>query len=100
MTQREEILRWIRVHGSITRAQAANLHIYELSARICELQNEGWTCDRKTITGKNAYGRKWRVTSYSNPVRQDQSAERYAEASGARKKRPFPVGPHDRSWCG
>ena len=67
MTQREEILRYIQTHGSITRAKAANLHIYELSSRIGELEKEGWTFTRKTLTGKNAYGRKWRCIEYSNP---------------------------------
>ncbi len=69
MTQKDEILRHIQIHGSITRAVAANLHIYELSSRIGELEKEGWTFDRKTLTGTNAYGRKWRCTEYSNPQR-------------------------------
>ena len=70
MTQKDEILRHIQTHGSITRAVAANLHIYELSSRIGELEKEGWTFYRKTITGTNAYGRKWRCTEYSNPVKE------------------------------
>ena len=76
MTQKQEVLKYIRVHGSITRAQAANLHIYELSSRIGELEKEGWRFDRRTLTGTNAYGRKWRVTEYSNPrkVAQDEAA--------------------------
>ena len=65
-SQAEEILFYIQRHGSITRAQAAGLYIFELSARICELEKRGWRFDRKTISGKNRYDRKYRVTEYSN----------------------------------
>lgn len=71
-TQRQEILDYIRNHGSITRAKAANLHIYELSSRIGELEKEGWTFTRKTIKGTNAYGRRWRCTEYSRPVKKER----------------------------
>ena len=40
-------------------AAAADLHIYELSARIGELERDGWFFDRETITGTNQYGRRW-----------------------------------------
>ncbi len=75
MTQKQEILKWIRQHGSITRATAANLHIYELSSRIGELEKDGWTFTRKTLTGTNAYGRKWRCTEYSNARKKKPAIE-------------------------
>ena len=65
-SQAEEILLFIQRHGSITRAQAASLYIFELSARICELQKRGWSFDRDEVEGENRYGRKYRVTKYSN----------------------------------
>jgi len=69
VTQKTEILDFIKHHGSITRAQAANLHIYELSSRLGELEDEGWRFDRTNISGRNRYGRMWRCTRYSNAVR-------------------------------
>ena len=65
-TQKDEILNSILREGSITRAKAANKHIYELSSRIGELEHDGWTFDRKTLKGRNVYGRTWRCTEYSN----------------------------------
>lgn len=74
MKQREEVLNFIQERGSITRAQAASLQIYELSSRIGELESEGWRFDRKTIKGKNRYGRVWKCTRYSNPRNVNGSA--------------------------
>ena len=40
-TQAEEILLYIQRHGSITRAQAASLFIFELSRVILDLEKKG-----------------------------------------------------------
>ena len=65
-TQKEEILFLIQTRGCITRASAADAHIYELSSRIGELQDDGWIFDRETLNGRNVHGRAWRYTRYSN----------------------------------
>lgn len=66
LTQGEEIIVIIHQTGNITRAKAAHHHIYELSARIGELEKKGWQFDRKKLSGTNRHGRKWRCTEYSN----------------------------------
>ena len=66
MTQRDEVLRFIKDNGSITRSDAAfNLGIYELSARICELKQMGYRFETVTETARNKYGKKISYTRYS-----------------------------------
>ena len=67
LTQADEIILHLHRNKSITRAEAANLHIYELSSRIGELEKKGWQFDREPVSGKNKHGRTWRVIRYSNP---------------------------------
>ena len=64
-TQKEEVLEYIRKNGSITRLQAAQLYIFELSARIGELEKLGYIFNRREIGGTNKYGRKWKGVRYS-----------------------------------
>jgi predicted ArsR family transcriptional regulator len=65
--QREEVLRYIKDHGSITSLKASQeLHITQLSARIGELEKEGWTFERERISGVNTYGRAWHGFRYKN----------------------------------
>ena len=66
MTQAQEIILHIYRHGSITRAAAADLHIYELSSRLGEMEKRGWQFDREKIGGKTLSGRKWKCIRYSN----------------------------------
>ena len=66
ITQDQEIILQIHQHGSITRAQAAQLHIYELSSRLGEMEKKGWQFDREKISGETAGGRKWKCIRYSN----------------------------------
>ena len=66
MTQAQEIILHIHRHGSITRAAAANLHIYELSSRLGEMEKKGWRFDREDISGQTPSGRKWKCKRYSN----------------------------------
>ncbi len=75
MTQKQEILQFIQKHGSITRAQAGKLYIFELSSRIGELRSQGddegvrWDFKRTPVNGKRPGGRRWRIIRYSDPQR-------------------------------
>lgn len=65
-TQRERVLQYINDFGSITRAQAfMDLGIAELSARICELQNEGYAFSKEQESAVNRYGERVYFTKYS-----------------------------------
>ena len=65
MTQRERILIYIKDFGSITRIEAFfDLGIFELPARICELEKEGYKFKKTQHTTKNRYGEKIRFTRY------------------------------------
>jgi hypothetical protein len=58
MTQQEEILQYLKDHGSITRLQAAcDLHIFELSSRIGELTKKGYNITSTRAFGVNKNGR-------------------------------------------
>lgn len=57
MTQQERILKYMDDFGSITAIEAVtDLGITQLSARLCELQNKGYTFRKEAQTGKNRYG--------------------------------------------
>ena len=65
-TQREQVLQYINDFGSITRAQAfMDLGIAELAARICELQKEGYSFNKKQESAINRYGDRVYFTKYS-----------------------------------
>ena len=65
ITQKEELWQYILRHGSITRAESANLHIYELSNRISEIElDKGIVFNRKRLSGQAPGGRKWRCVRY------------------------------------
>ena len=56
-TQRERIVDYINIHGSITTAEAFDrLGISRLSARLFELKDEGYAFDEEWVTEKNRYG--------------------------------------------
>lgn len=63
MTQKERIIDYIRLHGSITTMEAfSNLHITRLSARIEELKKDGYKSHCTIVTkpgteGTVRYGR-------------------------------------------
>lgn len=63
MTQKERIIDYIRLHGSITTMEAfSNLHITRLSARIEELKKDGYKIHCTIVTkpgteGTVRYGR-------------------------------------------
>lgn len=65
MTQGEEILDYLKKHGTITRLEAAcELHIFELSSRIGELEKKGHIFTRQGYTARNKNGRKTHFTIY------------------------------------
>ena len=52
-------------YGKITRLDAAcDLHIFELSSRIGELERKGYVFDKESKTGRNKYNRRTRYTVY------------------------------------
>jgi len=83
ITQKQEILNYIQRQGSITRAQAAQLYIFELSSRIGELRSQGddngvrWQFTHTPVRGKRPGGRKWRVIRYSEPQRVESQREMF-----------------------
>lgn len=70
VSQKCDVIEYLRRHGSITRWQAfRDLGIAELSARICELTREGFDIPRETVPVVARNGRVVRVTEYRAPVR-------------------------------
>lgn len=65
MTQGEEILNYLKEHGRITRLEAAcELHIFELSSRIGELQRKGYRISSESTKCINKNGRVSRFNIY------------------------------------
>lgn len=74
MTQGEEILDYLRKHGTITRLEAAcELHIFELASRIGELKDKGYTITTKRYSARNKYGRKTHFTIYKLESNNEQT---------------------------
>lgn len=66
MTQCEEILAYMREHGSINPAEAyLELGIYRLSGRIKDLRDEGHEIRSDIVTYKTLKGEKKRFAEYS-----------------------------------
>lgn len=64
-TQRERVIQYMRENGSITRLDSCTkLFIFELSARIVELERRGWVFDKIRETVKNTYGESKSFTRY------------------------------------
>ena len=58
ITQGELILQYIHDFGSITPAEAfTDLGIYNFSARLSELKDQGYSFEMNREKGKNRYGR-------------------------------------------
>ena len=65
-TQRQRVVQYMRENGSITRLDSCTkLFIFELSARIVELERRGWVFDKVRETVKNTYGESKNFTRYS-----------------------------------
>lgn len=57
ITQRDRVIQFMREHGSITAYKAfTEIGCTQLSARICELEAEGYVFDKELIKTKNRYG--------------------------------------------
>lgn len=68
-TQKEDVLLYLKVHGSISRLEAIyELGIIELPARICDLQAEGYTIPREAHVGRAKNGRSYTATRYFRPT--------------------------------
>lgn len=66
MKQQERLLKYLKDNGSITAYEAVKeLGILQLSARIIELQRQGYKFDRKQESSKNRYGEKVYYKRYS-----------------------------------
>lgn len=64
-TQKDRILEFMRLHGSITQREALSLGIYRLGARIWELKNDGYAIKMELIRVRNADGSHSYVARYS-----------------------------------
>ena len=68
MTQREQILQYIKDFGSITPIQAfSDLGITKLATRISEMRADGMEFRIETVRGKNRYGKPTHYAKYSLP---------------------------------
>lgn len=57
LTQRQEIINYMKKHGSITRLDSSlKLLIFEMPARICELTKMGWEFKKTRETKVNVNG--------------------------------------------
>ena len=66
MTQCERIIQYIKENGSLDRLQAfTELGIFELSARICKLEKQGYSFTKVRKTAKNRYGDTFSYVKYS-----------------------------------
>ena len=66
MTQTEEILEYMRKHGSITQLEAAKeLGCFRLGARIWDLRKEGYYIKSQPIAIRNRKGKNIRFAKYS-----------------------------------
>lgn len=65
-SQRQRVVEYMRKHGSITRLESCTqLFIFELSARIVELERRGWVFNKARESVKNSFGETKNFTRYS-----------------------------------
>lgn len=65
-TQREQILNYIKVFGSITPMEAfADLGITKLATRISEMKRDGLNFKIESVKTKNRFGKSVRFAKYS-----------------------------------
>lgn len=66
MTQKERIVQYLKDEGSITALEAVReLGVLQLSARLCELIEDGYDFDKKAESSLNRYGERVYYTRYS-----------------------------------
>jgi len=76
-TQKQRVFNHMVSFGGINRLQASNeLGVLELSARICELQNDGVLINKERTSYYNRFGEKCTGTVYS--VAKGQKVDTYA----------------------
>lgn len=64
MSQAEEILKYMKEHGSITPKEAEkHIGCMRLSARIFDLRERGYDIEKETVVVKTRYG-KTKVARY------------------------------------
>ena len=57
ISQKDRVLQYIKEKGSITRLDAASqIGCYELAARICNLEEDGFEFTKTPEKGKNRFG--------------------------------------------
>lgn len=65
MTQTEMILKYLEENDDISAYEAViELGITQLSARICDLQKDGYKFSKTPTKGRNRYGEKVRFIRY------------------------------------
>ena len=65
ITQRDRVLQYIRENGSITAYEAfKEIGCTQLSARICELQRDGYFFSTELIRNVNRYGDRCHYLKY------------------------------------
>ena len=66
MTQREQIVNYIKTFGSITPLEAfADLGITKLATRISEMRRDGLEFKIESVKSKNRFGKTVRFAKYS-----------------------------------
>lgn len=69
MTQKVDVIEYLKNHGSITRMEAfLELGVCELPARIIELEHEGFVIPRTEVKVPARNGRQVKVTRYERPT--------------------------------
>ena len=65
MTQREQILLYIKTYGSITPMEAFSLGITKLATRISEMRRDGIEFKIETVQSLNRFDKPVRYARYS-----------------------------------
>jgi len=69
-TQISDIFDWFNDHDSLTAIEAAvELGILQLSARINEIEKQGYEVPREDYTGKSRRGQTYSAKRYFRPVK-------------------------------
>jgi len=74
LNQKERIIKYLQMFGSITSAEAfSSLGITKLATRISEMRHEdGLEFNIESVTGKNRFGQATRYARYS--LKEDNNA--------------------------
>ena len=84
MTQREQILDYIKEFGSITPMEAfSDLGITKLATRISEMRRDGMQFKIETVSTKNRYGKSVTYAKYSFYEVYERRCLNYLQERGA-----------------